>query len=141
MDPHHLDVENLDFGIDACNEFNPFEDDKISTYSSVSPSNLPQPNPICRRPRASRRTSILWNHFTIINRQNTRGEVENLAECKYCKKHIVAKLVVAQVTLKDMSNNVQKKHGALDPRQFQISQNEIGSSTSSMTPFITINNS
>ena len=25
MDPHHLDVENLDFGIDACSEFNPFD--------------------------------------------------------------------------------------------------------------------
>ena len=29
-----------------------------------------------------------------------------------------------------------KKHGALDHRQFQISQNEIGYSTSSMSPFI-----
>ena len=79
MDPHHLDVKNLDFGIDACSEFNPFEDDKIPTSSSVPPFDLPQPNPICKRPRASRRTSILWNHFTIINRQNTRGKVENLA--------------------------------------------------------------
>ena len=35
-----------------------------------------------------------------------------------------------------MSNNVQKKHGALDPRQSQISENKIGSSTSSMTIFI-----
>ena len=88
MDHHYLDVENLDFGIDACNEFNPFEDDKIPTSSSVSLSDLPQPNPIGKRPRASRRTSIVWNHFTIINRQNIRGEVENLVECKYCKKNI-----------------------------------------------------
>ena len=34
-----------------------------------------------------------------------------------------------------MLNNVQK-YGALDPKQSQISQNEIGSSASSMTPFI-----
>ena len=109
MDHHHLNVENLDFGIDACNEFNHFEDDETPTSSSVLFSNLPQPNPISKRPRASRHTSIVWNHFTIINRQNTRGDVENLAKCKYCKKkHIVAKLVVAQVTLKDMLNNVPK---------------------------------
>ena len=69
MDPHHLNVENLDFGIDACNEFNPFEDDEIPTSSSVPPFNFPQPNPISKRP--SRCTSIAWNHFTIINRQNT----------------------------------------------------------------------
>ena len=41
MDPHHLDVENLDFGIDACNKFNPFEDDEIPTSSSVFLSDLP----------------------------------------------------------------------------------------------------
>ena len=68
MDPYHLDVENLDFGIDACNEFNPCEDDKTPTSSSVPPSSLPQPNPIGKIPRVSRRTSIVWNHFTIINR-------------------------------------------------------------------------
>ena len=79
MDPHHLDVENLDFGIDACNEFNPFEDDETPTSSSVPHSNLPQPNPIGKRPKASRRTSIVWNHLTIINIQNIRGKVENLA--------------------------------------------------------------
>ena len=43
---------------------------------------------------------------------------------------------MAQVTLKDMSEQCIKKHGALDPRQSQISQNKIGSSTSSMIPFI-----
>ena len=43
--------------------------------------------------------------------------------------------MVAPITLKDMLNNVQK-YGALDPKQSQISQNEIGSSASSMTPFI-----
>ena len=79
MDHHHLDVENLDFGIDACNEFNPFEDDEIPTSSSVPSSDLSQPNPIGKKPRASRCTSVVWNHFTIINRQNTRGEVENVA--------------------------------------------------------------
>ena len=110
MNPHYLDVENLEFGIDACNDFNSFEDDETPTSSSVPSSNLSQPNFIGKRPRASRRTSVVWNHFTIINRQNTRGEGENLAKCKYCKKkkHIAAKLVVAQVTLKDMPNNVQK---------------------------------
>ena len=88
MDPYNLDVENIDFGIDACNEFNPFEDDETPISSSVTPSNLPQPNLTGKRPWASRRTSIVWNHFTIINRQNIRGEVENLVECKYCKKNI-----------------------------------------------------
>ena len=86
MDLHHLDVENLNFGIDTCNEFNPFEDDETPTFSNIPPSNIPQPNPTGKRPRASRHTSIVWNHFTIINRQNTRGEGENLAKCKYCKK-------------------------------------------------------
>ena len=85
---HHLDVENLNFGIDACNEFNPFEDDETPTFSNIPPSNILQPNPTSKRPRASRHTSIVWNHFTIINRQNIRGEVENLVECKYCKKNI-----------------------------------------------------
>ena len=59
MDPYHLDVANLDFGIDACNEFNPFEDDEIPTSSSVPLSDLPQPNPIGKRPRASRRTFVV----------------------------------------------------------------------------------
>ena len=53
MDPHHLDVENLDFDIDACNEFYPFEDDETSTSSSVPSFNLPQPNLTGKRPRAS----------------------------------------------------------------------------------------
>ena len=79
MDLHHLNVENLDFGINAYNEFNHFEDDETATFSSVSSSNLPQPNPIGQRLKAIRHTFTLWNHFTIINRQNTRGEVENLA--------------------------------------------------------------
>ena len=79
MHPHHLDVENFDFGIDACNEFNHFEDDETPTFSSVPPSNLPQPNPTGKRPKVSRHTSVVWNYFTIINGQNTRWEVENLA--------------------------------------------------------------
>ena len=45
MDPHHLNVENLDFGIDACNEFNPFEDNETSTSFSVPPTNLSNPIP------------------------------------------------------------------------------------------------
>ena len=100
MDPHYLNVENLDFGIDACNEFNPFEDDKTPNSSSVPHSNLPQPNPIGKRPRASRRTSIVWNYFTIINRQNTRGEVENIAEFKYCKKTYSSKASGSKCHLK-----------------------------------------
>ena len=79
MDPCHLNVENLDFGIDKCNEFNPFEDDETSTSSSVPPSNLPQPNPIGTRPKVSKRTCVVWNHSTITKRQNTRGQVENIA--------------------------------------------------------------
>ena len=59
MDPYHLDVENLDFGIDACNEFNPFEYDETPTSSSVTPSNLPQPNPTGQRLRDIRHTFIL----------------------------------------------------------------------------------
>ena len=76
---------------------------------------------------------MVWNHFTIINRQNTRWEVENLAECKYCKKTYSCG---DTGHLKRHAEQCNKKHGALDPRQSQISQNEIGSSTSSMTPFI-----
>ena len=41
MNPHYLDVENLEFGIDACNDFNSFEDDETPTSSSVPSSNLP----------------------------------------------------------------------------------------------------
>ena len=79
----------------------------ISSPSSNQPSNIPQPDPIGNRPRASRRTSIVWKHFSIVNKKNIRGGVEDQAECKYCKKkHIV--LVLAQVTLKDMPNNVPK---------------------------------
>ena len=59
MDPRHLDLENLDFSTDECNEFNPFEDEEIPTPSSVPPSNRPQHNPIGKRLRASRHTSIV----------------------------------------------------------------------------------
>ena len=34
IDPHHLDVENLDFGIDESNEFNHFEDDALDLMQS-----------------------------------------------------------------------------------------------------------
>ena len=126
-------LKPFDFGINECNEFNPFEDEETPTPSSVPPSNLSQPNPIGKWPRVSSPTSIVWNHITIINKQNTRGEVENLAECKYCKKTYSCG---DTGHLKRHAEQCNKKHGALDPRQSQISQNEIGSSTSSMTPFI-----
>ena len=57
MNPHNLDVENLDFSIYECNEFNPFEDEKTPTPSSVPHSNLSQPNPTNKRPRVSIRTA------------------------------------------------------------------------------------
>ena len=41
MDPHHLDVENLDFGINACNEFNPFEDDESPPPLETFPNLIP----------------------------------------------------------------------------------------------------
>ena len=90
MDPHYLDVENLNYGIDEYNEFNPFEDHPTPTSapSSNQPSNIPQPDPIGKKPRTSRRTSIVWKHFSIVNKTNIRGGVEDLAECKYCKKNI-----------------------------------------------------
>ena len=68
MDPHYLDVENLNYGIDEYNEFNHFEDHliPISAPSSNQPSNIPQPDPIGKKPRTSRRTSIVWKHFSIV---------------------------------------------------------------------------
>ena len=42
---HHLDVENLNFGIDACNEFNPFEDDETPTSLVSFPLTFPNPIP------------------------------------------------------------------------------------------------
>ena len=99
MDPHYLYVENLDYGIDEYNEFNHFEDHPTPT--SAPSSNIPQPDPISKRPRTSRCTSVVWKLFSIVNKKNIRGEVEDLAEYKYYKKkHIIAKLVLTQVTLK-----------------------------------------
>ena len=40
MDVHYLDVESLNFGIDECYEFNPFEDEENPT-----PTCNPQPIP------------------------------------------------------------------------------------------------
>ena len=34
MDPHYLDVENLNFDIDECDEFNPLEDKENPTPTS-----------------------------------------------------------------------------------------------------------
>ena len=59
MDPHYLDVENLDFDIDECNEFNPFEYEETPTSNSVSPSNLPQPDPTGKRPKVSKCTYVV----------------------------------------------------------------------------------
>ena len=136
MDLRHLDVENLDFGIDECNEFNPFEYEETPTPSSVPHSNFSQPNPIGKWPRVSRRTYVVWNHYTIINRQNTTWEVENLAYCKYFKKAYSCKASDAPSLFSRHAKHCTKKHGALDPRQSQISQTKLGSSTSSISPFI-----
>ena len=97
------------------------EDEEIPNPSSVSFSNLAQPNPIGKRLRASRRISIVWNHFTTINRQNTKGEVENIAEFKYCKKTYSSKASGSTYHLKRHVEQCTKKHDALDPRQSQIS--------------------
>ena len=90
MNLHYIDVENLDYGINEYNEFNPFEYHPTPTSAPFSnqPFNLPQPDPIGKRPRTSRHTSVVWKHFSIVNKKYIRGEVEDLAECKYCKKNI-----------------------------------------------------
>ena len=38
MDPRYLDVENLNFGIDKCDQFNPFENEENPTPTSNSQS-------------------------------------------------------------------------------------------------------
>ena len=43
MDPHYLDVENLNFGIDECEEFNPFEYEENLTPTS-NPQSVPSSN-------------------------------------------------------------------------------------------------
>ena len=78
MDPHHLDVENFDFGIDACNEFNPFEDAETPTSSNVPPSNLPQPNPTGKRPRVSRHTSMELLHYNKWTKYKMRGRKSSI---------------------------------------------------------------
>ena len=90
MDPHYLDVENLNFGIDECEEFNPFEYEENLTPTTSNPQSVPSSNSehVGKKPRVSKRTSFVWNHFTIINKENSKGEVENVAQCKYCKKNI-----------------------------------------------------
>ena len=132
-------LKPFDFGINECNEFNPFEDEETPTPSSVPPSNLSQPNPIGKWPRVSSPTSIVWNHYPIINRQNTTWEVENLAECKYWKKKkktYSCKTSDAPGLLRKHVKQCTKKHGALDSRKSQISQTKLGSSTPSMSPYI-----
>ena len=59
MDPHYLDVENLDFGIDECNEFNLFEYEETPTSTSVPSSNLPQPDPTSKRREVSKCTYVV----------------------------------------------------------------------------------
>ena len=107
------------------------KDEEIPTPSSVSFSNLSQPNPTGKRLRASRRISIVWNHFTTINRQNTKGEVENLAKYKYCKKTNNCKASGGISHLRRHVKQCTQKYGAL-----VHSQTKIRSSTSSMSPFI-----
>ena len=87
----YLDVENLNFGIDECDEFNSFEDKENPT-----PTSNPQFVPSCNSDhvgkklevRVGKHTFLVWNHFTIINKENSKGDVENVAQCKYCKKYI-----------------------------------------------------
>ena len=138
MDPHYLDVENLNYGIDEYNEFNPFEDHPTPTSapSSNQPSNIPQPDPIGKKPRTSRRTSIVWKHFSIVTKKNIRGGVEDLAECKYCKKTYSCKASAGTGHLKRHAEQCTKKHGALDPTQSQLNPSEIGSNSSQLTTFI-----
>ena len=85
MDPRYLDVENLNFSIDECGEFNQFEYEENPTPTS-NPQSVPFSNSehVGKKPRVSKRTFLVWNHFTIINKENSKGEVENVAQCKYC---------------------------------------------------------
>ena len=133
MDPHYLDVENLNFGIDECEEFNPFEYEENLTPTS-NPQSVPSSNSehVGKKPRVSKRTSLVWNHFTIINKENSKGEVENVAQCKYCKKIYSCKASDGTGHLRRHAEQCTKKHGALDPKQSQISQ----SGSSSMKPFM-----
>ena len=68
MDHRYLDIENLNFGIDECDEFNPFEDEENPTPTSKSQS-VPSSNSdhVGKKPRVSKHTSLVWNHFTIIS--------------------------------------------------------------------------
>ena len=82
MDPHYLDVENLDYSIDEYNEFNHFEEHPTPTSAASSNQlyNLPQPDPTGKRPRTSRCTFVVWKHFCLVNKKiYIRGEVEDLA--------------------------------------------------------------
>ena len=133
MDPHYLDIENLNFGIDECEEFNPFEYEENITPTS-NPKSVPSSNSehVGKKPRVSKRTSLVWNHFTIINKENSKGEVENVAQCKYCKNIYICKASGGTGHLRRHVKQCTKKHGALDPKQSQISQ----SGSSSMKPFM-----
>ena len=101
MDPHYLDIENLDYGSDEYDEFNPFEyhPTPTSALSSNQPSNQP----------------VVWKHFSIVNKKNIRGEVEDQVECKYCKKTYSCKASASTGHLKRHVEQCNKKHGALDP--------------------------
>ena len=73
MDPRYLDVENLNFGIDECDEFNPFEGEENPTTTSNSQS-VPSSNSnhVGKKLWVSKRTFLVWNHFTIINKENSK---------------------------------------------------------------------
>ena len=54
MDPRYLDVENLNFGIDECDEFNPFEYEENPTPTSNSQSVPSNSKHLGKKPRVSK---------------------------------------------------------------------------------------
>ena len=85
MDPRYLDVKNLKFGIDKCGDFNLFEYEKNPTTPTSNSQFVPSSNSehVEKKPRVSKRTSLVLNHFTIINKENSKGGVENVVQYKY----------------------------------------------------------
>ena len=59
-------------------------------------------------------------------------KVENVTQCKYCKNINSCKATGGTGHLRRHAKQCTKKHGALDPKQSQISQ----SGSSSMKPFM-----
>ena len=122
---HYLDVENLNFDINECEEFNPFEYEENPTPTS-NPQFVPSSNSehVGKKPRVSKRIFLVWNHFTIINKENSKGQVENVAQRKYCKKYLYScKISNGTGHLRRHAEQCTKKLGALHPKQSQISQN------------------